>query len=198
VKTWRKRWLVLHDNFIAYYRTSGDTLPQGCLQIDQKFSVNLTGRMIIVANRTRKLSLFASTPREALEWAEAMNSFYQTTARRLPQLMSASFPPRPAVGVKLYCCGKEYFSALALALLQAQEEILIASWMVSPTLLLTHPPLPPIRLDQLLKYKAEAGVKIYVLLYKEVYSIYREDEVTVTVRLSDDLLHNPLPTPSSP
>ena len=57
---------------------------------------------------------------------------------------------------------------LCMALLQAKEEIFIASWMVSPTQLLTRPPLPPLRLDQVLKYKAEQGVRVYILLYKEV------------------------------
>lgn len=104
----------------------------------------------------------------AIEWAESLNQFYQHTPRRLPQPFAAHFPPRPNSQVKLFCCGKEYFSTLAIALLRAQEEILIASWMVSPTLLLTRPPLPPLRLDQILRFKAEQGVKIYVLLYKEV------------------------------
>lgn len=40
--------------------------------------------------------------------------------------------------------------------------------MISPTLLLTRPPLPSIRLDQILQYKANQGVKIFILLYKEV------------------------------
>ena len=51
----------------------------------------------------------------------------------------------------------------------AREEILITAWKLSPSLLLTRPPLPSIRLDQLLKHKADRGVKIYVLLYKEVF-----------------------------
>lgn len=57
---------------------------------------------------------------------------------------------------------------VAAALLGAQHEILITNWKNSPTVLLTRPPLPPIRLDQILRFKAEQGVKIYILLYKEV------------------------------
>lgn len=40
--------------------------------------------------------------------------------------------------------------------------------MISPMLLLTRPPLSPLRLDQILQYKANQGVKIFILLYKEV------------------------------
>eukprot|EP00602_Paraphysomonas_sp_CaronLab_P005081 CAMPEP_0185033702 /NCGR_PEP_ID=MMETSP1103-20130426/22923_1 /TAXON_ID=36769 /ORGANISM="Paraphysomonas bandaiensis, Strain Caron Lab Isolate" /LENGTH=1391 /DNA_ID=CAMNT_0027570077 /DNA_START=374 /DNA_END=4549 /DNA_ORIENTATION=- len=168
IKTWRKRWFVLHDNFVAYYKAPGDVHPLGCIQIDQKFTVAITGRVVTITNRTRKLVMFASSQRVAVEWAEALNAFYETTPRRHIQPFSAHFPPRPSTSISLYVCGREYFAALALALMQAKEEILIASWMVSPTLILTRPPLPPIRLDQILKYKAERGVKIYVLLYKEV------------------------------
>ena len=63
---------------------------------------------------------------------------------------------------------KLYFEAIAKAILSAQREIFITSWKNSPMLLLTRPPLPSIRLDHLLKYKADLGVKIYILLYKEV------------------------------
>ena len=48
---------------------------------------------------------------------------------------------------------------------------MITSWKNSPQCLLTRPPLPPLRLDQLLKYKADQGVQIYILLYKEVENI---------------------------
>jgi phosphatidylserine/phosphatidylglycerophosphate/cardiolipin synthase-like enzyme len=158
----------MHDNYIAYYKAPDDPVPQGCLHIDQKFQVTITGRVVTVSNRSRKLTFFAPTMKAAIEWAEGLNHFYEHTPKKLPQPFSGHFPPRPNAGVKLFCCGKEYFSALAVALLSAREEIFIASWMVSPTLLLTRPPLPPLRLDQILRFKAEQGVKIYVLLYKEV------------------------------
>lgn len=48
----------------------------------------------------------------------------------------------------MYTCGRDYFGAVTAALLSAQKEIYIASWMVSPLLWLTRPPAPPIRLDQ--------------------------------------------------
>jgi hypothetical protein len=116
----------------------------------------------------RKLTLYAPSLRSASNWFEAFNSFYKTSFRRNFHPLMSTFPTRPSSSVRLYVCGKEYFMALCVALLQAKEEIFIASWMVSPTQLLTRPPLPPLRLDQVLKYKAEQGVRIYVLLYKEV------------------------------
>eukprot|EP01035_Chromulina_nebulosa_P020047 gene20047-26027_t len=68
----------------------------------------------------------------------------------------------------MYTVSKDYMFAVAIALLNAQKEILISSWKLSPQVYLTKHPHPYIRLDQILKYKADQGVKIYVLLYKEV------------------------------
>lgn len=81
---------------------------------------------------------------------------------------ASSFPPRDNTDVRVYTLPKDYMAAAAVAMLSAQKEILICSWKNSPTVLLTRPPFPPVRLDQLLRFKAEQGVKVYVLLYKEV------------------------------
>jgi phospholipase D1/2 len=57
-----------------------------------------------------------------------------------------------------------------VALEQAQETIYIADWWLSPELFLRRPPHEnqEWRLDTLLKRRAEAGVKIYVIVYREV------------------------------
>lgn len=59
---------------------------------------------------------------------------------------------------------------MSVALEQATESIYIADWWLSPELFLRRPPYhrQEYRLDHILKRKAEAGVKIYVMVYKEV------------------------------
>ena len=60
--------------------------------------------------------------------------------------------------------------AVSVALEKAKETIYIADWWLSPELLLRRPPYynQEWRLDQVLKRRAEAGVKIYVIVYREV------------------------------
>lgn len=72
--------------------------------------------------------------------------------------------------MKWYVDGRDYFWAVSVALEQARETIYIADWWLSPELFLRRPPHhnQEFRLDQILKRKAEAGVKIYVSVYKEV------------------------------
>ncbi|CAG8471061.1 2865_t:CDS:10 [Scutellospora calospora] len=77
---------------------------------------------------------------------------------------------REGAFAKWYVNGKDYFYAVSEALANAKEEIFIEDWWLSPELYLRRPPCKneQYRLDRLLKRKAKEGVKIYVVLYKEV------------------------------
>lgn len=171
INVWTWRWVILQDSCISWMKNPGETTIVGNLQIDQKFGVQRTGRLLTIVTATRRLLLFAGTTRAAEEWELALKTYYASSLRIARQLHDSSFPPRLNCSVKLYTYPKDYYQSLAHAMLSAQKEILITSWKNSPTVLLTRPPLPPIRLDQLLKYKAEQGVQIYILLYKEVEHI---------------------------
>ncbi|KAL8382230.1 hypothetical protein RB595_006152 [Gaeumannomyces hyphopodioides] len=80
------------------------------------------------------------------------------------------FPEREGNLVKWYVDGRDYCWAVSVALENAKETIYIADWWLSPELFLRRPPYynQEWRLDQILKRKAEAGVKIYVSVYREV------------------------------
>ncbi|OQE36100.1 hypothetical protein PENCOP_c012G01426 [Penicillium coprophilum] len=72
--------------------------------------------------------------------------------------------------VKWYVDAKDYMWAVSVALEKATETIYIADWWLSPELFMRRPPVQhqEWRLDQILKRRAEAGVKIYIIVYKEV------------------------------
>jgi phospholipase D1/2 len=82
-----------------------------------------------------------------------------------------SFAPiRENNDVKWYVDGRDFFWAVSVALDRAKESIYIEDWWLSPELFLRRPPYfnQEWRLDQVLKRKAQEGVKIYVIVYKEV------------------------------
>ncbi|GFS55591.1 phospholipase D1 [Trichonephila inaurata madagascariensis] len=66
--------------------------------------------------------------------------------------------------------GATYFEAVAEVLDKATEEIFITDWWLSPEIYLKRPTVHGHywQLDYILKRKARAGVRIYVLLYKEL------------------------------
>ncbi|KDQ51771.1 hypothetical protein JAAARDRAFT_184790 [Jaapia argillacea MUCL 33604] len=72
--------------------------------------------------------------------------------------------------VKWHIDGHDYMYALSEMLESATETIFILDWWLTPELYLRRPPAynPDWRLDRVLKRKAEQGVKIYVVVYKEV------------------------------
>jgi phospholipase D1/2 len=79
-------------------------------------------------------------------------------------------PERDGNMVKWYVDGRDYFWAVSVALENAKETIYIEDWWLSPELFLRRPPFynHDFRLDALLKRKAVEGVKIYIIVYKEV------------------------------
>ncbi|GAA5890842.1 hypothetical protein JCM6882_008832 [Rhodosporidiobolus microsporus] len=72
--------------------------------------------------------------------------------------------------VKWYIGGHDYFYALSEILENAKETIWIMDWWLTPELFLRRPPAlhEDFRLDRLLLRKAEQGVKVFVMVYKEV------------------------------
>ncbi|KAL1900065.1 hypothetical protein Cpir12675_001064 [Ceratocystis pirilliformis] len=77
----------------------------------------------------------------------------------------------PTTGdVKWYVDGCSYFWALSEALERARESIYILDWWLSPELYLRRPPSKnePYRLDNMLKAAAERGVKVKIIVYREV------------------------------
>lgn len=98
----------------------------------------------------------------------------QTDAKRAAISESHRFnsfaPERDGNRVKWYIDGRDYYHAVSIALERAKETIYIEDWWLSPELFLRRPPYgtQQWRLDQVLKRAAERGVKIYVIVYKEV------------------------------
>ncbi|KAJ5216630.1 uncharacterized protein N7498_003037 [Penicillium cinerascens] len=82
-----------------------------------------------------------------------------------------SFAPiREGNNLKWYVDALDYLWAVSEALEKATETIYIADWWLSPELFMRRPPAKhqEWRLDHILRRRAEAGVKIYVIVYKEV------------------------------
>ena len=98
----------------------------------------------------------------------------------------STFPPRTDCLGRLYINAAEYFDDLAHAIKGAHHSVMITDWCFTPFIYLQRPhgrrdPTskltsearatgldPAFRLDNLLKAKAEDGVHIYIILFKEL------------------------------
>ncbi|KAJ5648175.1 Phospholipase D family [Penicillium lividum] len=79
-------------------------------------------------------------------------------------------PPREHNDVKWYVDGASYFWAVSRALENAKESIWILDWWLSPELYLRRPPTKneDYRLDRMLQAAAQRGVRVNIIVYKEV------------------------------
>ncbi|KAG8008128.1 Phospholipase D2, partial [Nibea albiflora] len=149
-------------------------------------------------NFTRSLIIKCISYRQAHWWSHEINQLSDNCDFLKVQRFEGFAPPRDNTLTKWYVNGSGYFADLADALEQAREEIFITDWWLSPEVFLKRPATDNYwRLDEILKRKAvmspsfvflaslcalivlplfervlhflqEQGVKVCVLLYKEV------------------------------
>ncbi|KAG8922064.1 Phospholipase D1 [Tulasnella sp. 417] len=128
-----------------------------------------------IKNGQRKLKLVAKNEASPLWVERQMLQFIASMERMAAQShwtgenRFGSFAPiRLNVNAQWLADGRDYFWNLSRAIMLAKERIYIHDWWLSPELYLRRPGQEHYRLDRLLQRKAEQGVKIYVILYKEV------------------------------
>ncbi|KAH7160840.1 putative phospholipase D [Dactylonectria macrodidyma] len=112
-------------------------------------------------------SAFGSGKKEEAE-ADTTSNKPQSSTQNANRF--GSFAPEVSGAAKWFVDGASYFWAVSEALERAQESIMILDWWLSPELYLRRPPSKygRYRLDLMLKAAAERGVKVYVIVYKEV------------------------------
>ncbi|XP_062993434.1 phospholipase D2 [Elgaria multicarinata webbii] len=173
---WSKRWLVVKDSFLLYMKPDSGIISF-VLLFDPGFSVQVgkkpteTKYGVRVDNTCRSLILKCSSYRQARWWCQQIRELAEDKGREFlrPNRFQAFVPVRQETPARWFVNGAGYFAAVADALMQAQEEIFITDWWLSPEIYLKRPARSDEwRLDLILKHKAEQGVRVCVLLFKEV------------------------------
>ena len=183
-----KCWVVLHDNCIGVFHNSISQQPIDVIEVDADFKFVRMGHEFEIKTKSGLKYFRANTKSHAIEWEDNVLSFYKNilsskltkekiskvsksyskTIRGSNNVNESFSPERMNNDVGIFTYSKDYMASLTLALLSAKKEICIASWKLSPTILLTRDDMPPIRLDQLLIKKASSGILINIMLYQEV------------------------------
>lgn len=131
---------------------------------------------IIVINNHRRLHLEATDAFEFTTWLMAFKTAIDNNGlkARVKRNFDSFAPDRPNNHVKLYNDGHDYFQDLYDKLIKAQKEIYITDWFMTPELYLKRPvnldsdDMNKYRLDNIFGELAKNGVKIFILLWKEV------------------------------
>ncbi|CAG8535096.1 34282_t:CDS:10 [Gigaspora margarita] len=168
---WEHRWIIVRDS---------STTPADVFLIDRHFECDKVepkgfSQMlqfhahIELKNSSRRIEIKTDS-HTSKTFMESID-IIKKASPWVKQHRHDSFAPiRENARVKWYVDGKDYFFAVSQAILAAKSEIYIEDWWLSPELYLRRPPSKneEFRLDRLLKKKAEEGVMIYIIVYKEV------------------------------
>ncbi|KAM4606675.1 phospholipase D1 isoform 1-T2 [Polymixia lowei] len=174
---WSKRWLVVKDSFLMYMKPDSGAISFVML-VDKEFNIKMdskdteTKHGVRIDSLSRSLVLKCSSYRHARWWGQAIEDFVQKHGSAfLTDHRFGSFAREEEnIPAKWYVNGKTYMEDVANALEEAKEEIFITDWWLSPEIFLKRPVVEGNRwrLDCILKRKAQQGVRVFVILYKEV------------------------------
>ncbi|XP_031439630.1 phospholipase D1 isoform X2 [Clupea harengus] len=174
---WSKRWLVVKDSFLLYMKPDSGVISFVML-IDREFSIKMdskdteTKHGLRIDSLNRSLVLKCNSYRQARWWGQAIDDFVRKygSAFLVGHRFGSFATEQENIMAKWYVNGKTYMEDVANALEEAREEIFITDWWLSPEIFLKRPVVEGNfwRLDCILKRRAQQGVKIFVMLYKEV------------------------------
>ncbi|KAJ8985396.1 hypothetical protein NQ317_007554 [Molorchus minor] len=116
----------------------------------------------------RQVTFRCWTRRKSREWIDS--ALKETAEFTQPNPHHSLAPVRTSITASWFVDGATYMSAVADAIHNAKDEIFITDWWLSPEIYLKRPAIAADywQLNKLLDRKAKSGVKIYILLYKEV------------------------------
>jgi phospholipase D1/2 len=181
-RTRNKRWFILTDQFIIYMINPKEKQQQDLQFIDHSFNLKF-GKLetsnelgIVAANKTRTLKLEAH---DHFEWKLWKNRFEKVMAKS-PYGPNSIFRYKSFSNEKMgnhvecFIDGENYYQKVYESLVRATQQVYITDWWLTPELYLKRPvnfdsnDMEKYRLDNILQALAENGVKIFIIVYKEV------------------------------
>ncbi|KAM9890696.1 hypothetical protein OXX69_012503, partial [Metschnikowia pulcherrima] len=125
---------------------------------------------IVLENNERKLVIIPKSHAEQQLWIASLNEMVKNNVWAEKHRFDSFAPIRKNCYAQWLVDARDYFWALSSALEMATDVIFIHDWWLSPELYLRRPANgnQQFRLDRILQRKAQQGVKIFVILYRNV------------------------------
>ena len=123
-------------------------------------------------NTERKLRLLAKNERQLQQFEESIRFMSQSTPWGNKNRFESFAPIRPNVFAQWLVDGRDYMWNVSRAISMAKDVIYIHDWWLSPELYMRRPAAisQKWRLDRLLQRKAREGVKVFVIMYRNINS----------------------------
>ncbi|KAJ5632999.1 hypothetical protein N7490_009338 [Penicillium lividum] len=123
-------------------------------------------------NSERKLKLLARNERQLQQFEDSIRFMAQNTPWMRPNRFDSFAPVRQKCFAQWLVDARDYMWVVSRAINQAKDVIYIHDWWLSPELYMRRPAAisQKWRLDRLLQQKAREGVKIFVIMYRNINS----------------------------
>ncbi|AMD19361.1 HBR460Cp [Eremothecium sinecaudum] len=197
------KWFLIRHSYILYVGDMCSTTPLDVFLVDSKFKISCSGNfqdehtlydedllddkqkkisaklLITLENSERKLQMIAKSEYLLKMWVSSLIQMQKNTIWSRPQRFGSFAPVRKNCFCHFLVDGRDYFWALSEALTMAKDVIFIHDWWLSPELYMRRPVASnqEYRIDRILKGRAEKGVKIFIVVYRNVGSTVGTDSL---------------------
>ncbi|KAJ5119591.1 hypothetical protein N7448_010260 [Penicillium atrosanguineum] len=123
-------------------------------------------------NSERKLKLLARNERQLQQFEDSIRFMAQNTPWMRPNRFDSFAPVRQKCFAQWLVDARDHMWVVSRAINQAKDVIYIHDWWLSPELYMRRPAAisQKWRLDRLLQKKAREGVKIFIIMYRNINS----------------------------
>ncbi|KAK4556605.1 Phospholipase D1 [Recurvomyces mirabilis] len=193
----RPKWFLVRHSYVVCVDGPESLIPYDCFLVDSDFRTEKRAKMIIdqktasemakaavdnttsgkhhllrLYNAERKLKLVARSERQYLQFQESLNTMMANTLWSQKQRFGSYAPVRNNVHARWLVDGRDHMWQVSRAIDNARDFVYIHDWWLSPEIYMRRPAAisQKWRLDRLLKRKAEQGVKIFVIVYRNIES----------------------------
>ncbi|KAI9860421.1 MAG: Phospholipase D1 [Trichoglossum hirsutum] len=125
-----------------------------------------------IHNTERDVKLLAKNDRQLLQFEDSIRFMSSNTLWSKPQRFGSFAPVRKGVFAQWLVDGRDHMWNVSRAISMARDVIYIHDWWLSPELYMRRPAAisHKWRLDRLLQKKASEGVKVFVIMYRNINS----------------------------
>ncbi|SCU86048.1 LADA_0D11914g1_1 [Lachancea dasiensis] len=189
------KWFLVRHSYILYVSDLHSTTPLEVFLVDSSFKISVPGQtdvlaadykdfdplghdtkklstklMITLENSERKLQVLLKSEFQLRLWTASISKMVESTIWAHKKRFDSFAPVRKNCFCKYLVDGRDYFWALSEALSMAQDVIFIHDWWLSPELYMRRPVKgnQEHRIDRILRDRAEKGVKIFIVVYRNV------------------------------
>ncbi|ORY08356.1 hypothetical protein BCR34DRAFT_12903 [Clohesyomyces aquaticus] len=123
-----------------------------------------------LVNSERRMKLLAKNERQLQQFEDSIKFMAASTLWAKPQRFGSFAPVRKKIYAQWLVDGRDYMWNVSRAINMAKDVIYIHDWWLSPELYMRRPAAisQKWRLDRLLQRKAQEGVKVFVIMYRNI------------------------------